>query len=404
MLGVSLGALLVMTSCLSNDEETYETYSDTAITGITLGTLNRYSQTVSSQTGNDTVIKSTLTGSLYNMTIDQLNATIFNQDQLPAGTDLAHVLISSISTKNNGIATLKSLASDSVRPISSTDSIDFSVPRVIRVFSSDLKNTRDYTITLTIDPEAGVSFGWKKMTATDLPAGWNNSHLVAFGDTVQLVNNQVVAASDKAFRLNGTQVEWSADFNTWQVAGEASLKQLLGAGTKGLFALATDGGLMRSMDGGSTWQQEALDDEATLLPVQDIAMTAWNYAPLDSTDYLLLAGRDAEGSVRIWRKIHEYRTAAAAGRWVYMVVDGINRLTLPEQQNLSLVYYNNVVLALGSDMTVYQSVDQGITWRKATTYALPANINGSAATMAVDKNGYLWVLTDAGELWQGAMR
>ena len=130
---LSLSAL--MTACLGGDDEQGTTYSDMAITAVTLGTLNRYTETVSSSTGNDTVVKSTLTGSNYRLTIDQVGHRIYNQDSLPVGTDLKHVVISSISTKNNGMVYLKSLTSDSVRYLSTTDSVDFTLPRTLRVFA-----------------------------------------------------------------------------------------------------------------------------------------------------------------------------------------------------------------------------------------------------------------------------
>ena len=107
-------ALTVLASCLKDNDTSVETYSDTAITAVTLGTLNRYTHTVSSKTGNDTIIKSTLTGSTYRLTIDQLGCKIFNRDSLPLGTDLKHVVLSGVSTKNGGVAFIKSLISDTL--------------------------------------------------------------------------------------------------------------------------------------------------------------------------------------------------------------------------------------------------------------------------------------------------
>ena len=56
---VMLGALVTMTSCLGNGDDDTTVYSDMAITAFTLGTLNRYTHSTSSDTGNDTIIKST---------------------------------------------------------------------------------------------------------------------------------------------------------------------------------------------------------------------------------------------------------------------------------------------------------------------------------------------------------
>ena len=303
---VMLSALVTMTSCLGNSDEDTTVYSDMAITAFTLGTLNRYTHSTSSDTGNDTIIKSTLTGSNYHMAIDQNGYRIYNQDLLPSGTDLAHVTISSVSTVNNGIVTLKSLTSDSIRFFSTSDSIDFTVPRVFRVFPTDMVGYRDYTVSLLVDENAGLSFEWKKVaTRIDLQ-GWTVNHLVAFGDSVRLVDQNVVTSEDCAFRLNGTNVERSEDLDNWAVMGTAALKQLVGVGTKGLFALGIDGMMKRSEDDGATWQDETLDEDVSLLPVSDIAMTSWDYTPLDSADYLLMVGNDVQSQVRVWRKINQY--------------------------------------------------------------------------------------------------
>lgn len=398
---VMLAALLTLTSCLGSSEDETVLYSDMAITAITLGTLNKYTETTSSTTGNDTIIKSTMTGSAFSMTIDQLGNRIYNQDLLPLGTDLKHVLISSISTKNNGIVTIKSPTSDSIRIFSTTDSIDLSYPRVFRVFSSNLEDYRDYTVELKIDETSNLSFGWKKMdTRADL-AGWSDKHLVAFGDSVCLVDCQVVAKDSYAFRLNGTSIEYSDDMTNWAVMGSDNLKQLLGMGTKGLFALSNDGKMKRSDDNGATWQEETLDEAATLLPVSDVAMTSFDYAPIDSADFLLMVGTDAAGQMQVWRKINQYGGPIKGGKWVYMPVDNTNTFVLPQLKQLSMAYYNGRILVLGNDNIIYESRDQGITWFASMTYTIPASLTGSYVTMASDSKNRLWLVTDTGELWRG---
>lgn len=396
-----LGALLTLTSCLGSSDDETTVYSDMAITAIKLGTLNRYTESTSSSTGNDTIIKTTMTGSNYNMTIDQLGSRIYNHDLLPSGTDLQHVIITSISTKNNGIVAIKSPTSDSLRIFSTSDSIDFSVPRVFRVFSSSLDGHRDYTVELSIDENANLSFEWRKMDTRAELAGWTDKHLVAFGDSVCLADRQVVTKETSAFRLNGTNIERSEDFETWTTIGSNNLKQLLGMGTKGLYALSSDGKMKRSDDQGATWQEETLDEDASLLPISDVAMTAFNYTPLDSTDYLLMAGTDATGEMRIWRKISQYGGPTKGGKWVYIPTDQTNTFVLPLLKQLSMTYYNERILALGNDHVIYESRDQGITWRESTTYTIPSAVTGDNMTIVADSKNRLWLVTDTGELWKG---
>lgn len=398
---VMLGALLTLTSCLGGSDDETAVYSDMAITAITLGTINKYTETTSSSTGNDTIIKTAMTGSAFCMTIDQLGNKIYNHDLLPLGSDLKHVLISSISTKNNGIVTIKSPTSDSIRVFSSSDSIDFSSPRVFRVFSSDLLGYRDYTVELKIDENTNLSFEWKKVETRADFAGWTDKHLVAFADSVYLTDRQVVSNNSSAFRLSGTNIEHSDDMTNWSVMGSDNLKQLLGMGTKGLFALSNDGKMKHSDDNGATWQEETLDDVASLLPVNDVAMASFDYTPIDSADFLLMAGTDASGEMRIWRKISQYGGLTKGGKWVYMPVDQTNTFVLPPLQKLSMTYFNNKILVLGNDKVIYESRDQGITWFASTTYKIPASLTGTCVTMASDSKNRLWLVTDTGELWRG---
>ena len=100
----------------------------------------------------------------------------------------------------------------------------------------------------------------------------------------------------------------------------ASLSILLGTATTELFALGTDGKMKRSEDNGVTWQDETLDEDVSLLPVSQIAMTHWNYSPIDSTDYVLMAGTNQQGDVCLWRKVSQYGGDSKGGQWRVCVV------------------------------------------------------------------------------------
>ena len=66
-----------------------------------------------------------------------------------------------------------------------------------------------------------------------------------------------------------------------------------------------------------------------------------------------------------------------------------------------MVYYDDCVLATGSSLKLYQSLDQGITWKENEDYTMPSALTGTQVAMAVDKQGRLWLVTDSGQLWQG---
>ena len=383
----------VLMSCLSDNSSSVESYSDTAITAVTLGTLNRYTQTVSASSGNDTIIKTTLTGSSYKLTIDQLERTISNADPLPMGTDLKHVVISSLSTKNSGTAFIKSLISDTLFYVRTTDSLDFTQPRILRVVATNGTDYRDYTMSLTASSTVGTTFEWRRIDVREDLAGWTDKKLVQVEDSVELVDRNVFVVDNIIYE-------------TGQIPEIASV---IGATSHEVFALGTDGQLKVCTDGkGEEWRDEQLDESPSLLPTTAIAMTSWKYAPADSTDYILMAGNSTADGVNavLWRKLSRYHAEGqhTEGRWVYMPVDGYNRYALPCQEYLSLTYYNNTLLAVGSDMTLMQSRDQGITWKKQSAYALPSQINGTRAAIAADNLNRLWLVTDSGELWMGTLR
>ena len=423
----------VLSSCLNGNDNDVAAYEDTAITGITLGTLNRYTQTTSSKTGNDTVIKTTFTGSAYKMTIDQLGRTIYNQTELPMGTDLKHVVISSLLTKNGGVAFLKSLTSDTLSYISTTDSLDFSAPRTLRVYSSDGTAYRDYTVTLTASQTTGINFAWRKTLESDELKGWTDKHLAACLDTVLLVDRGTIITGSSIYDVKAMRVGVSGymEFFYMGVDGKGSkvyyegldndelwekshstedvpeLATLIGATSHEIFALGTDGRLKVCTDGiGLNWRDEQLDSDASLLPTTELTMVNWPYAPADSMDYVLLAGQDQNNNNTVlWRKISRYHAPGSdtEGRWVYMPLDGGNRYPLPCQEGLSMAYYSGSVLAVGSLLSVRQSRDQGITWKKNGAYALPDGIEGTRVAMTTSANGELWLVTNAGQVWNGKL-
>ena len=141
LFALMMGALM-MTSCLKSDDKSEIIYNqDTAITDFSLTTVNRYIHTTS-KSGKDSVYKRVVSSPvLFN--IDHYNQTISNSDSLFTDCDLKHVLVS-VTTKNGGTAVIKSLTSDSLKTILSTDSLDFTQPREVRVYSQDGKSYRAY--------------------------------------------------------------------------------------------------------------------------------------------------------------------------------------------------------------------------------------------------------------------
>lgn len=361
-------ALVVCTSCLKDENDDTVYYSDMAITGFTLGSMNRYTHVTSSSTGKDSLVKTTVSGLSYKMTIDQLQAKIYNTKMLPVGTDVSRV-VCTISTLNNGVVALQSMTSDSLRWHSATDSVDLSQPRVFRVFASDGSGYRDYTVSLNVSSDQGVSFGWDLVQTLEMPTG--DVRLEASGDSV------VMSHDSGVFTFGGTQ-----------------------------YAIGLDDGLLKSRAVGTTeWVTEPLDEADSLLPARGgMAMVSWPYMPADNTNYILMVGQPRQDDVqtmRLWRKIAPIE---GGGQWVFMPFDDLNHYPLKRMQQPLLAYYSGSVLCIDDEANVWQSRDQGISWRKSSTYKLPATFSGTPLSMAADSKGRLWLLTSEGQLWQGALK
>ena len=364
-----MAGVALLASCLNDDSDTTSTaYSDVAITGFTLGTLNRYTHTTSPSTGNDTVVKTTISGSTYKLTIDQINRRIYNVKELPVGTDVAHV-VSTVTTKNGGLLALQSAVSDSLRWFSNTDSVDYTTPRTLWVYSADGTSKRSYTVELNVSTTTGINFAWEQvasLTADNLVS----MELVAEADTVRL----------------------------------AERTSTIGTSTGESYMIDGDGHLLSLRNGAADWQEERLDADESLLPAQGkVTCVTWPYASADRTDYVLMVGtprQDDVETMRVWRKIVSYD---GDGTWTYMPVDDTNHYPMPRQESLTMAYYDGTVLAVGTDGVMRQSRDQGITWREVSAYALPTSVEGMPLSMTTDEAGQLWLLTSSGQLWRGSL-
>ena len=85
-------------------------------------------------------------------------------------------------------------------------------------------------------------------------------------------------------------------------------------------------------------------------------------------------------------------------------------------QDISLWRYDGAILALGGAgiggstvsaySKLYQSRDNGITWKENATYVMPTDFDSSATavTVAVDEQNYIWLFAaGTGQVWRGRL-
>src|SRR5574344_655331 len=390
--------VLTFSSCLGSDDD-YTYTDDAAITSFSLGTLKRYITTKASDGVTDSTYKTTYSASSYAFNIDQVSGKIYNTDSLRVYTDASKV-ICSISTKNSGNVAVKSMTSDSLTWYTSTDSIDFTKPRVFVVYSNSGTATRSYTVTVNVHQEDSLAF---KMTAVTVAAPF--SSLTAM-KAVRL-NNDIYL-----FGTNGSVAKAykSTNGTVWtEIIGVSSLsayayKNIVTKG--GYIYTLSNGTVVRSSDG-SSWTKETLDESSALLPTENVSGACFASKTNAYTDRIVIVGNRSasydDNYAQVWGKIDEYSNGSDNQPWNYYPHDNDDKYLLPVMKNMQVISYGNEMLAIGTDSAnIYHSKDQGITWKTGSTYVLPDAFLSSNAPFAVieGNNSNIWLIRGS-KVWVG---
>lgn len=439
-----LSIVLLFASCLGDSEESTVYPSDAAITSFALGTLKQY-VTTKAKDGSDSTYTKDVTGSTYKFYIDQVNHEIYNPDSLPYGTDVKHVLCT-VTSKNSGTITIQKLNSDTLQYYTSTDTIDFSTKRTFRVFSLDGTNTVSYTVSVNVRQEYPDTLLWSNTAtcaafaeANAMKAlSCNNKVFVVVSNGLQSniystdendgtawtpiawnINSPVPTNAYENIVTNGTclylhafgSILRSQDGNNWEkTSDDGGISKLVAASDKTLFALYGPGILVASNDEGATWTTELLDDDASLLPTQDLS-TCETYSRInkDTRTIKFIGNRDlatypGDTHAQVWSKLVE--GSDMSGRWMYTNPNDLAHLMLPRLNALQVTAVGTRLLAAGCSDTqkkFYYSDDGGIYWYTKNSYDLPGKeaITGPFA-MTTDSRGNIWmVFSDYGSVWRG---
>ena len=431
-------ATLSLSSCLSSDETTVEYTHDTAITAFSLGSLDRYTKT---KAGKDTLLKANVKGSDYKFYIDQAQRLIYNVDSLPCGVrDTA--ILATISSKNNSPILLMDInKTDSVAAYySSSDSINFSKPRFIRVYSSDYSAYAQYQVTVNVHKELPYEFKWHELAQnnsqlaafSDLKAVACGDDIYVFGKTAEgtqvlksAINDgsawssimmnvnlsrdayqSAVALEGKLYISDGGKVYASADAARWELVSSENedVKQLIGASSKNLYAYNTAAGISVSKDKGVSWEQEKLDTDKAYLPTQNISMNvAGVLSAKDVENVMLLGTRDKalnDTVATTWLRTVDY-DANEDGQWNYLEIEKNKSGKMPWLDQVITCAADTGFVALGSNGKWYKSQDAGLTWKQDAMVVLPAKFATEGRfAFCRDKQHYYWIIRN-GYVWRG---
>lgn len=430
-------ATLSLSSCLSSDETTVEYTHDTAITAFSLGSLDRYTKT---KAGKDTLLKANATGSDYKFYIDQAQRKIYNVDSLPAGTRTAAVLATITSKNSSPILLMDINKTDSVAAYySSSDSINFSKRRFIRVYSSDYSAYAEYKVDVNVHKELPYEFKWHELAQnnsqlaafSDLKAVACGDYIYVFGKTAEgtkvlksAINDgsawssitmnvglssdayqSAVALDGKLYISDAGKVYASADAETWtEVSENADIKQLIGASSKYLYAY-TAAGISVSKDKGVSWEQEKLDTDADYLPIQNISMNVAGVLSAKNVENVMLMGtRDKalnDTVATTWLRTVDYDVNAEAGQWNYLEIENNKSGKMPWLEQVITCAADTGFVALGSNGKWYKSQNAGLTWKQDKMVVLPAKFATEGRfAFCRDKQHYYWIIRN-GYVWRG---
>lgn len=416
-----------------------------------MGTLNRYLHTTGNS-GNDSVVKTTVSCSSYKFHIDHAKRAIWNSDSLPFGIDASKV-VCTLSTKNSASAGWKSWTSDSLTTYSSSDSIDFTKPREFYVYNTNGNAYRVYTISVNVHQEKGDSCIWTmvangnqevaSLTAMKALSLEDNVYLFGVAGTTPKVYTStitdgqnwtelattpalsaeayknIVLKEDAFFCLSDGKLLTSTDAQNWTEVSEPSLKSLVAATTAHLYGISEEGKMMASADNGLTWVEEELDSDASLLPSEDMSYACHTLKTNTGAEKVVLIGNRSleqypdDTTAVVWTKIDEYKMGSRNHAWNYVTQNDDNSHKAPRAKNWQVVSYDNPNFkavcgeGIGNNKAalnqIYQSGDEGITWIKDSVMVMP---NGIAATnnsfaMTTDKNNSVWIVCGGtGQVWK----
>lgn len=448
-IAVLLAALFSLVSCLDTNDGDYVYTDDSAVTAFSV-TSAKKAVHVKASNGADSVYTTSVTLSAYKFVIDQQRCVIYNPDSLPYGVDPTKLIVSANSV-NSGSLVLKSMTRDSLSYLSTTDSLDFSKPRELQVYSLSGAAVRKYEVRVNVHQEPADQFNWTKLPnptaftnangvksfAVTIASGATRRFLLASDGTTTTVYradgdnawtaatpnfNHTLAAEtyrsaavkhDTLFVCDNGVVMATTDGDTWtqQTTAEAGVARIIAANPIRLYAYNNEGVMVSSDDSGKTWKTASIDESASLLPNGDIAYATLPLSTNANAFRTLLIGSVPEASTTafsIWGKIDEGDAYSENQPWMFYDHNTLNRHELSLMQNFSAFTYDGKIMMVGNEDRVYlpnfyASRDGGITWEADTVITSPLGFFVTGPyTVSVDKDNFIWFVSGkTGETWRG---
>lgn len=419
-----------VTSCDTTSSSSTYAETDCYISKVVLGTLQQ-SITTTSSTGEDSTYSISVTGSAFDIYIDQVNNLIYNPDSLPIDTKINKIVFSSMTA--SGTVAIKSLYTGNDTTFSLSDSTDFSKPRTFKVWSVYGDYTREYTMQLNVHQEEGDSTTWKQI-CSDPTLNWASytqsrtfnidDKLYVFGQTDDGISKLSLVSKDDGSEeaqytistqdgeaidvrsivrkeqcfyalSNGSLVISLDGITPWVDTGPGySFDAIAGASTDSIYCVTSDNKIYASKDG-MDWTQTEIDEEGTL-PSTNYSSTCRKSNTNENFEFILFCGI-VDGEVSLWK--HDIDCAGDYSyAWFYLpqTEELTDDYLCPVVNQPTLVNYDGGVLLIGLNdegtvEALYRSWDSGRTW-DADAYTMATISNATSLSAVVDDDQFIWII------------
>lgn len=438
---VLLFSVLSLLSCGSSDQEEVVLSPYALVKSFRIGNI-RSGYPGFTADGRDTITYRTVSFENVAYTIDQLAGEIYNNDSLPYATNVSKVLVM-MGVK--GVASIYVDSTGTYEHVTSTDSIDFTTPRKIRVYSADASFYKDYTASVNVhqvDPDmmvwhkypavAGVVpvkalehdggmflFGKNEsgaavvaVTALDDAEAWACTDVVGLpADALETI----ALFGGKFYAVYAGDVYASADGAVWNsVAAGTGAVAIVGVSeAESKLWIAGNSGVLCSTDGISFEVEEGLPAD---FPLYGVSLASYPLTHNNKIIRYMLVGYatpEMDGDAAVWSRL------STESKWTRYNNEG-NNYPCPSLKGLSVLRYDGFLYALGGAGKVngadtdafsmfYVSRDNGIAWRPQESYyqRLPEELGGDNSQFAatVDSSNYIWIINsgDNGGVWKGIL-
>lgn len=423
---VSIG----LVSCGQSEDEAVELSPYALVKSFSLGNIKSVYPAFTA-TGKDTTVVMTMTMEDFPFTINQLTGEIFNNDSLPFATNVTKV-VTYLSVE--GVPALYVDSIGDYVAYSNSDSIDFTIPRKLRVYSADAQYYKDYTITVNVHQLNPDRMVWSKSAAiegvTPVRAVEHDGSMCLFGtkenapvvavtpikgepqwtvmavdglpanadlSTVNSFNGMLYVVADGDLYGSSDAVAWAPVFT-----GKGLVTVLVSSDDAGEMVVANVGEFFSTKDGASFVYT---GEVPAGLPLYGVSALSYPLSHNGSIVRYVAVGYDSpamDGKARVWSRL------STEDSWADFENEG-NPFACPSLKGLSVVRFDKFLYAVGlagrangvdvgAFDSFYISKDNGITWKVPSDFyhLIPDGLSGNESpfAVAVDSNNYMWIINE----------